>query len=243
MRDRVLRSSTMATPNDLKNYFTGLVKPLATQEKINVMFEEFKKDVLCKLEKHMKKQDEKIERLESILAVREKVIENLMIDVDDNQQYSRHSCVRINRIEKSEEEEDTNSVIAKVRKCFEEVKVPFKIDRTHRVGRGYVDDDGKKFQPIIVEFKSWGDRANFYKARPKFNVQNPGSLKFSVAVVLTKRRYELLRFARGVIKDNVKVKYAFADINCSLALRLANDSLCFFNSKDNLSEILNNLDE
>ena len=242
MGDRVLRSSNMAISNDVKNYFTGLVKPLATQEKIDIMFSEFKKDVLSKLEKHMKEQDDKIERLESLLAVREKVIDNLTIDVDDNQQYSRRSCLRINGIEKSGDE-DNNSVIEKVKQCFEDVNVPFAIERTHRVGKGYVDDDGKSFQPIIVKFKSWGDRANFYKARPKFNLHRPGSLKFTVAVDLTKRRYELLRFARGVIKDNVKVKYAFADINCSLALRLANDSLCFFNSKDKLSEILNNLDD
>ena len=127
-----------------------------------------------------------------------------------------------------------------VKSCHEEVGLDFDpscIDRVHRVAKVFHNENGEKIQPILVKFRSWNDRVKFYKARPKFknNSPKPG---FTIAIDLTKRRYELLKFARGVIKDNVKVKYAFADINCSPGICLHDDKLCFFNSKDELSKIL-----
>ena len=99
----------------------------------------------------------------------------------------------------------------------------------------------KKVRSIIVKFKSWKARATFYKARPKNYVngrKKPGLTSFSVSLDLTKRRYSLLAKAKSIIKDNPAVMFAFADINCSLALKLNYDKFHYFKSEDELDNIL-----
>ena len=55
---------------------------------------------------------------------------------------------------------------------------------------------------------------------------------------LTKRRYLLLAKAKSIIKDNPAVMFAFAGINCSLALKLNDDKFDYFNSEDEPNKIL-----
>ena len=96
--------------------------------------------------------------------------------------------------------------------CYKEVGINFEhyaIDRVHRIGKKFRNESGKETQQIIVKFRSWNDREKFYRARPK---------GFKVNVDLTKRRYNLLRTARRLIDSNGKAKYAFSDIDCSLAI-------------------------
>ena len=85
----------------------------------------------------------------------------------------------------------------------------------------------KKVRAIIVKFKSWKERAVFYKARSENYVngtKKPDLTSFIVSLDLTKCRYSLLAKARSIVKDNSAVMFAFVDINCSLALKL-NDTL------------------
>lgn len=53
--------------------------------------------------------------------------------------------------------------------------------------------------------------------------KKPGPKSFSVLSDLTKRHYILLTKAKGLVKGNPSVAYAFCGINYSLALRF-NDS-------------------
>ena len=55
---------------------------------------------------------------------------------------------------------------------------------------------------------------------------------------LTERRYSLLAKAKGIIKDNPAVMFAFADINCSLGLKLNDDKFHYFNTEDELNKVL-----
>ena len=63
-----------------------------------------------------------------------------------------------------------------------------------------------------------------------------GLTSFSVLLGLTKCCYSLL--AKSITKDNPAVMFAFADINCSLALKLNDDKFHYFNSEDELNKIL-----
>ena len=94
---------------------------------------------------------------------------------------------------------------------------------------------------IIVNFKSWGLRTAFYKARPR-NFMNgrkkPGANSFSVSLDPTKRRYTLLTIAKGLVKDNPSVPYAFYDINCSLAIKFNGNTYKYFNSENELRKLL-----
>ena len=51
---------------------------------------------------------------------------------------------------------------------------------------------------------------------------------------LTNRRYSLLEKANSIIKDNPAVKFAFADINCYLVLKLNDDKFLTLTAKMNL---------
>ena len=57
----------------------------------------------------------------------------------------------------------------KVQECYVSIQVPFAkkdIDRAHKTGMKYTKkNSGKK--SIIVKFKSWRPRKQFYDARPK----------------------------------------------------------------------------
>ena len=77
------------------------------------------------------------------------------------------------------------------------------------------------------------NQKNYVNGRKK-----PGLISFSVSLDLTKCRYLLLAMANSIIKDNLAVIFAFADINYSLALKLNDDEFHYFNSKDELNKVL-----
>ena len=80
----ITRSLSMGVNDEVKDYFSKLIEPLATKETINTLFEQFENKVLS----------------ESMILMKQNTIDNLIIKCDDNEQYSRRSCVRINGIEK-----------------------------------------------------------------------------------------------------------------------------------------------
>ena len=114
------------------------------------------------------------------------------------------------------------------------------IDRMHRVGKK-ISKDGKTYQSIIIKFKSWTTRTEFYKSRPKsFNndgTKKPGS-SYGVSIDLTKRRYDLLKHAKSVVGQHPRVSFAFADINCALGIKTVDDNFFFFNSHFQLEKVL-----
>ena len=104
----------------------------------------------------------------------------------------------------------------------------------HYIGKLVFDTDSKrKVRSIIVRFKSWESRTVFYKACPRYFMNDrkkPGAKSFSVSLDLTKRRYALLSKAKGLVKDNPSVASAFCDINCSLAIKFNDNKYKYFNS-------------
>ena len=109
------------------------------------------------------------------------------------------------------------------------------IDRAHRVGKKYTrDDTGEVIHPVIVRFTSWRARTTIYRKR-----ERRAPVRFYTD--LTKRRLELKKLADSKTKNNDKVKFAFADINNSIGIRLADESMRFFNSEEELDRILQSL--
>ena len=99
----------------------------------------------------------------------------------------------------------------------------------------------KKVKSIIVKFKSWKVRQKLYNSRPR--VQKDGKKKpcqnFSISVDLTKRRYHPLSEAKGIVKDINEINFAYVNINCSLGVRYDNCSFDYFNSEQELHNIVN----
>ena len=104
-------------------------------------------------------------KIEKLMSLRGKLpSKQLIIKCDDNEQYSRHSCLRICRIECSDNERNDN-VLEWVKECCEEMNLPFQDENivcVHRIGRIYTDKNtGKKVKSIIVKFNSWKSRQQF----------------------------------------------------------------------------------
>ena len=62
---------------------------------------------------------------------------------------------------------------------------------------------------------------------------------FFISVDLTKRRYLLLREARELINSNDGIDFAFVGINCSAGFRCKNGSFRYFNSENELQNLIN----
>ena len=155
-----------------------------------------------KIEDKFKEQNDRIEELESKLAIKQNIIDHLEIKCDDNEQYSRRSCLRIHGLDFSSDEDE--GVLKKVEKCYSDMGIEFnqiEIDRAHYIGKPYMDKKKNKVRSIIVKFRSWKSRTAFYKARPRNHLdrqKKPGS-SFNVSLDLTKCRYNLLIKAKGLI--------------------------------------------
>ena len=176
--------------------------------------------------------ESRVEILESDVAIIKQSNKLLERTADDNEQYSRRMCLRINGIPMQEGVKENEDI------CFKKVKDVLKllpggdtvndweIGRAHRVGK-----TNKGSRQMIVKFSSWRERALVYKNRKSLADQK-------IYLDLTTRRFTLLKLAVMKVKDNSKVHFAFSDGNCSLCLRLSDGRYKYFNSEDELDCIL-----
>lgn len=74
--------------------------------------------------------------------------------------------------------------------------------------------------------QKWKQRTTFYKARPKNYIEKKKkpSKKFSISFDLAKRRYDLLKIVRDLLKNNPSVLYIFSDANYSLSKNFVDNS-------------------
>ena len=79
---------------EILKYFSELIKPLATNASLKEIFDKMKEEVISKFESKISEQNGKIYDLESQFAIEEETINNLLTKCDDNEQYSRRSCLR-----------------------------------------------------------------------------------------------------------------------------------------------------
>ena len=146
---------------------------------------------------------------------------------------------------KYDKNESQNDLVSKISDCFSEIGLLYEeaeIDRVHRISKPYKNESlGLTMKPII-KFKSWRYRQNVYRNRPRRfenGKKKPGENSFSVSLDLTKRRYNLLKFAQGIVKEMDNVSFVCADVNCSLAIRFKNGIIKHFNSEYEFRSLLN----
>ena len=257
---------------EIIDHFDKLIEPLVTISSLKELLKELKDGIISSLELKIQQQDEKIRSLEDKIATQSGsfelrlkeqndkirslegkivtqgvVIDQLQIAADNNESYSRRSCLRINNIPCDNNEDDI-VLNKKIENCYKEMNVVYdasQIDRVHRIGRKY-RKNGVNYQQIIIKFKSWKARELFYRSRPRRNAdgkKKPGASTFSVNIDLTKRRYELFKHAINSIKGNKEINYVFADINCSLGMKMSNGSFKYFNTKSEFEHLNLLLDE
>ena len=179
------------------------------------------------------------------MLFKRKKIENLNIKRDDNKQYNRRHCLRMHGL-KYDKNENQNDIVSKISECFSEIGLPYEeaeIDRVHRIGKPCKNESsGLTMKPIIIKFKSWRYKWDVYRNRPRRfenGKKKPGENSFSVSLDLTKRRYNLLKIAKGIVKEMDNVSFVCADVNCSLAIRFKKGTIKHFNSEYEFLSLLN----
>ena len=83
----------MVVCKEISDYFTKLVEPLVTKQRLEEMFGKVKEEVIERFEEIFTAQNQKIVEFEEKIALKEKKIENLYIKCDKNEQYSRRYCL------------------------------------------------------------------------------------------------------------------------------------------------------
>ena len=151
--------------------------------------------------------------------------------LDDLEQYGRRESLSFNGFQTKQNESSEDCAKMVKQYIRNTLKVEDDFNRIHRIGQKYKRDDGRECKQVIHKFKVFIPRTKVYRA---------GKHKSDIFVqfALTKRRYDLLKEARTRIKSADSVEYAFADINCSLGLRLKNGRFKFFNSSEELDMAL-----
>ena len=165
---------------------------------------------------------------ESNVALQEKGrnLENL---VECYEQYSRRTCLRITNIP-CEKDETSEKVLEKVKKLINEAGVDIpesNIDRAHRIG-----PQKDKKQAVIVKFTTFRHRTLLFRARRKLK----NGVKLHVNI--SKKRFKLLLDAQKYVENVAEVQFVYADVNCNLKVKFRNNEESFFNSMQELEDIL-----
>ena len=190
-------------------------------------------------------QNETIIKLESEVAMLQTHVSalkqsncNVLERVDDNEQYSRRVCLRIEGIETSVDEtsEEILDKVCGIINNADNCDIPkWAIDRAHRIGKKMINEsNNKELQSIIVKFVTFNHRTMLYKARK--------SIKgVKIRLDLAKKRYKLLRDAAEFVDKMENIKFVFADINCRLQVHPSVGKNRSFSSLQELSEIVTDI--
>ena len=117
---------------EVREYFSSLIKPLVTNKSLERRLYKFKEEIISKFEDKLREQNLKIQELESKIHSQENTFKKLEITSDDNEQYSRRSCLRIHGIEF--EEGDSGDVMEELGKCYNVMGILFnKMKLTERM--------------------------------------------------------------------------------------------------------------
>ena len=180
----------------------------------------------------------RVNDLECKAALRDLTIDKLKVDIDNNEQYSRRHSLRIYGMEKKNVHENAENVLNKVFDEMDRLDSPIdviEVDRAHRTGKAYKDNNGKWQQSVLLKFVSWNARNGFYKSR--FHS------KFFMTADLTKRKEKVFNYAREQINvesslANKLIKYVYADVNCALIAFTSTGRLLRFNTIEEFNAIL-----
>lgn len=230
---------------ELKEVIENAISPLRDEiaqlpnrQMMNMIISEALSGIEAKFEERLAQNDEKVRRLEVHIDLLENKLERigqLEQKIDDAEQYSRRVCLRFDNIDLPPVG-DRENCANKAGKILDELNCGVSeesIDRAHRIGRKFTDKKGVTRQQVIVKFKSFKDRTTVYRNRKKLQSQ------VRIRVDLTKRRLGLLNEAKDQVRaDDDRLDFAFADINCNLAVKTKSGKLIFFNSCDELKSKL-----
>ena len=136
--------------------------------------------------------------------------ENLLERIDENEQYGRRLCLRIEDVETAPNE-SSQDVLEKVHELIQKTEncdIPsWSVDRAHRIGKKYINKHNKKeVQSIIFRFVTFNHRTSLYRARKSITDG------IRIKLDLTKKRYDILSDAIDVVEKVESIK-SIVDLN------------------------------
>ena len=228
---------TIRTIKDLKAYLDDKIGKLASSESISdikTLVQELS-NLIIKLIETVNSQKERIGKLEeslieceNSLKVSKIVSSRLVKKCDDLEQYGRKPCLRILDVDEDVSETSVN-LFVKCTELFDKLELDIPeacIDSVHRIGKKTPD----RVRPIIVCFTTWCCHTKvYYKRKDCINCR--------ITLDLTKTCMDILKEAIDLARESDHISYAFADISCSLFVKLTNGSFNFFNTIDDLNNL------
>ena len=174
---------------------------MSTTQRWEEVFGKLREKIIERFEEKFTGQNQKIVDLEN------KKIGNVSIKCDYNEKYSKRYCLSMHGL-KYDTNKIQNYIVSKITECFSEADLPWEeahIDRVHRVSKPYKNESSNlTMKSIIIKFKSWRYRQDVYQNRPRRfenDKKKPGENSFSASLDLIKQRYNLLKFAQGIVKE------------------------------------------
>ena len=167
---------------------------------------------------------------------------------DSQAQYSRRPCLVINGMAEPENESDDEKLV--LSRLKEEIRIDEdviqqNIDKIHPIGQ---PEDGKqrrivKFTSERVFMKHKQRKKAYIEKQKKANKPVPIRLNFQPS--LTKRRLELLQYAKEKLTAVKEVKFSYVDMHGNLKVVLntpiRNRYVVDFKTKEDIGEILASL--
>lgn len=190
---------------------SGIVKRSDMEELMGTLEKRMKEAIAAELEAVTKPLSDKINALEAKVALYEKHFEEIYLKLDNAEQYSRRTSLRLYNLSLPENGQETsNDCLDKVKELFTEMGVSIpdsSIDHVHQIGKTKSHEGSStSVQPVIMKFTSFHARMQVYRARKKLENKKIG-------LDLTKRRKDLLHYAQTCVVINPNIEFAFADVN------------------------------
>ena len=148
-------------------------------------------DRLNHLERTLKEKDQRIDQLEKTLGSR---IDQLEQSLDNLEQYSRRSSVRVSGIKEKADGEQLDTILADL---FTDMDVHLtlnNVNRAHRIGPRTSITNRQHSRQILIQFKDHQSKTTFMKARKHLRGKQPTVF---ISEDLTQKRSRLLYLCRG----------------------------------------------
>ena len=215
------------TIKDFKPYLDDKIHKLASSDSIS--------DIKALVTETVNSQKERIDNLEESLTECEnslevsKIVSSCLVKkCDDLEQYGRRLYLRILDVE-GDDSETSDDVFDKCKELFNNLELGIPeacIDRAHRIGK----KTPGKVRLIIFCFTTWHHHKMVYRKR-KY------CINCRITLDPTKAHMDILKEATDLARETDHISYVFADINCSLCVKLSNGSFKFFNTIDDLNNL------
>ena len=171
----------------------------------------------------------RIESVESENSTLRERVQQLELEADRAQQYSRRNCLRVSGLPEAQSE-NTDDIILDMAKAAGANLSLEEIDRSHRVGKPKAPN--ARPRDIIVKFISYRARQKLYKKRAALRAVNNYKRSY-INEDLTKKRSSLLYAARQLAKQHVILSTWSSD--GTVLVKNREDRIHVINSEEDLT--------